>query len=209
MSSNSFNSSLKKYYDRDYFESGNKSNYKNYSKGFNYHRNRIRDYQRAIHLILNFRPKRVLDIGCAFGYVVMALRSLRVEAYGVDISEYAINSAPLKVKSFIQLADISNLPFDNNYFDLVVSYDTLEHVPASELSDVLKDIKRVSSNNLYFEIYTDKLINRIFKVNDVSHVSVYNDSFWTNLFKKKGFKPARVIFPGGLCLQYKPFSLKI
>ena len=40
-----------------------------------------------------FNPKTVLDAGCACGYLVAALRDRGVGAYGVDISEYAINHA--------------------------------------------------------------------------------------------------------------------
>lgn len=210
MNSNLLGASLKTFYDKDYFESGNKSGYKNYNKGFNYYRNRVRDYQRAFHLLTNFRPKRVLDIGCAFGYVVISLRSLGVEAYGVDISEYAINNSPLKVRPYLKIADMVNLPFDDTYFDLVVSYDVLEHIHASNLPPVLKEIKRVSSKNLYFEIFSDNNINKIFKINDSSHVSVYKSFFWKNLFKKAGFKPnKRFIFPSGLSLRYNAFSLEI
>ena len=38
-----------------------------------------------------YRPKTVLDAGCAMGLLVAALRDLGVEAYGVDLSEYAIS----------------------------------------------------------------------------------------------------------------------
>ena len=40
-----------------------------------------------------FNPKKVLDAGCACGYLVAALRDKGVEAYGIDISDYAIEKA--------------------------------------------------------------------------------------------------------------------
>ena len=40
-----------------------------------------------------FNPKFVLDAGCACGYLVEALRDRGVEAFGIDISEYAITAS--------------------------------------------------------------------------------------------------------------------
>ena len=40
---------------------------------------------------------RILDFGCAKGYTVLGLRMLGYEAYGVDVSKYAISEAPKAV----------------------------------------------------------------------------------------------------------------
>ena len=45
----------------------------------------------ADKLIAQHHPKTVLDAGCAMGYLVEALRDRGVEAYGIDISEYALS----------------------------------------------------------------------------------------------------------------------
>ena len=45
----------------------------------------------ASHIKENYHPQTVLDAGCAMGLLVAALRDLGVEAYGVDLSEYAIS----------------------------------------------------------------------------------------------------------------------
>src|SRR6185295_9899009 len=44
----------------------------------------------AEQIVARIAPATVLDAGCAMGMVVEALRDRGVEAYGVDISEYAI-----------------------------------------------------------------------------------------------------------------------
>ena len=41
-------------------------------------------------IVRTIGPRTVLDAGCAMGFLVEALRRRGVEAYGVDISEYAI-----------------------------------------------------------------------------------------------------------------------
>jgi len=42
----------------------------------------------ALLLWKHLSPRRSLDVGCALGFVVQALRELKVEAYGVDFSHF-------------------------------------------------------------------------------------------------------------------------
>jgi 2-polyprenyl-3-methyl-5-hydroxy-6-metoxy-1,4-benzoquinol methylase len=46
----------------------------------------------AQRIIEQSEPKTALDAGCAWGFLVEAFRKRGVEAYGVDISEYAIQN---------------------------------------------------------------------------------------------------------------------
>ena len=80
-------------YDEDYFERGvetGKSLYSNYRW--------IPELTIPIcaELIMQLKigpEDTILDFGCAKGFIVKALRLLHREAYGVDISEYAIKQA--------------------------------------------------------------------------------------------------------------------
>ena len=57
------------------------------------------------------KPESVLDVGCAMGYLVEALRDLGVEAYGVDVSEYAISKVREDLKPFCKAASaLEELP---------------------------------------------------------------------------------------------------
>lgn len=47
----------------------------------------------------HFHPKRVLDVGCAKGYMVYAFNECGVDAWGVDISEFALADAPHCIRS--------------------------------------------------------------------------------------------------------------
>ena len=86
------------FYDKDYFE-GNSvksglSDFDNRSKAYaeEHARDRI---QKIIEMMENLpdcqSDFKILEIGCAFGHTVDALRLMGYSAYGVDISEYAIN----------------------------------------------------------------------------------------------------------------------
>ena len=66
------------------------------------------------------RGQSVLDIGCAKGYLVKAMRWLGREAWGCDISDYALEKADPEVKQFLS----KTLP--KEYFHFAISKDTLE-----------------------------------------------------------------------------------
>lgn len=76
---------------------------------------------------------KVLDFGCALGYLVKALRLLHRDAWGIDVSDYALSQAPEDVKPYVRHAD-TTLPRD---FDWVLAKDVLEHVRESEIDAVL------------------------------------------------------------------------
>lgn len=105
-----------------------------------------------------FNGKRILDLGCwCGGKAVSYAKNWGVkEIYGVDINEYFILAANLfanengdkNVLYNFRLAYAENLPFDDNYFDGIVSYDVLEHVESLELT--LREIKRVLKDKAYF-----------------------------------------------------------
>ena len=86
---------------------------------------------------------KVLDFGCAKGYVVKAFRLLRRQAWGCDISSYAIGSGDELVKDYIRLVTNDPVPFKFN-FDFVTVKDVLEHIPEEELKEILKRLRECS-----------------------------------------------------------------
>ncbi len=95
----------------------------------------------------------ILDLGCGEGWLVYAIRKLGYRAFGADIVSVAsVAHARMKKEGLcgsdeqpFSLIDPSNcrIPYGNDSFDLVVSYDLMEHVknyPAvfAEIERVLK-----------------------------------------------------------------------
>lgn len=89
---------------------------------------------------------RVLEVGCGSGHFLQMLKkNFDIEAYGVDLDaghiEYAKQSASQNGLDInFQVADIRNLPFDDNYFDVVYSYTVVEHLP---FNDFITDQTRI------------------------------------------------------------------
>ena len=72
-----------------------------------------------------------------------------IEVFGVDISEYAKANAKQEVSDQIIISNASNLPFEDKYFDLVISINTLHNLKCYDLDKALREITRVSKGNSY------------------------------------------------------------
>ena len=99
-------------------------------------------YYRITKRVLDRKAKTVLDVGCGCGYLVLKMREKRIEAIGVDFSDYAGEFIP---EHFVK-ADANNLPFPDNSFDVVVSKDFFEHLPEEEIDKVYSEMKRVGGH---------------------------------------------------------------
>lgn len=65
----------------------------------------------ADRVVAEVGPKRTLDVGCAKGFLVEALRDRGIEAFGIDISEYAIGEVRSDIRPYCLVASAVD-PFD-------------------------------------------------------------------------------------------------
>lgn len=135
-------------YTKEYFEGGGLGNYTGYEDDPKFeHR-----ADEVIRLLDEKRTKKlkVLEIGCAKGFLVKHLRDNGVEAWGIDVSDYAISQAPENIKDFVQVWDATEpLPFKDNEFDAVISYEVLEHIEESASLALLAECRRVGKDQIH------------------------------------------------------------
>ncbi len=104
--------------------------------------------------ILNTKKPKVLDVGCGEGYITYEIKKQIPEAnvFGIDNSTLAIKTAKnFNGINFI-FGDAMNLTFDDNYFDIVVCNNLIEHV--DNPNEVLKEIKSKLKDGGYIIIST-------------------------------------------------------
>lgn len=110
----------------------------------NHQENIIRNIQSALGTL---NGQHILDFGAGDGGLVVALRKKGVNIWGIDIEEEFIETAKLRCKrhgipaDIFALYDGNILPYDENYFDAVVSHHVFEHVPHQ--LGYLQEAKRV------------------------------------------------------------------
>jgi len=127
-------------YDEEYFEMGTVTGKSCYS---NYHWMPEKTI-RAVHYLIEYMGLRMgdslLDFGCAKGYYVKAFRMLGIDAFGVDISEYAISQAPEDVRKYVgKLNGPDETFFTGRDYEWFFTKDTLEHMEVEELGNLLAD----------------------------------------------------------------------
>jgi SAM-dependent methyltransferase len=139
---------LGRVYDEDYYERGVETGRSCYS---NYRWLPELTIPMAMVLIdtLGIRPgESVLDFGCAKGFVTRALRMLRREARGIDISEYAISRCPEDVRPYCSLVTDFAAFSRAARFRHAVAKDVLEHVPYGAIEGVVEGLARCSDSLL-------------------------------------------------------------
>jgi protein-L-isoaspartate(D-aspartate) O-methyltransferase len=134
---------------------------------------------------------RVLDIGCAKGFLVHDfMKTLPgLEAYGIDISEYAIENAMPEVKDRLKVGSAVSLPYGDKEFDLVVCLNTLHNLRLPQLEKALREIERVGKQHKY--VVNDSYRNDHEKVNlmywQLTCECFFTPEEWAWVFEKCGY----------------------
>lgn len=82
-----------------------------------------------------------LDVGCASGFMLSEITKSfpKIKFWGVDVYDKAIDYAKQQYpKINFKVAPAEKLPFEDNTFDLVICYETIEHV-----EDPLKSLQEI------------------------------------------------------------------
>jgi SAM-dependent methyltransferase len=103
----------------------------------------------------NLRPgMRVLDVGCAKGFLVKDLMGFcpGLEAFGLDISLYALTHCEPEVVGRLHLGTAERLPFPDRSFDCVLSINTIHNFPRPRAIKAMQEIERVSGGRAFVQV---------------------------------------------------------
>jgi len=134
---------------------------------------------------------RVLDVGCAKGFFLFDLKNALpgIEISGIDISSYAINSALPEIKSCLTVGSASNLPYPDNYFDFVISVNTIHNLDLNDCKKALTEIERVSKGFSFVTVdaYRNEEEKRRMEAWNLTALTMMSDSEWKVFFKDAGY----------------------
>lgn len=109
----------------------------------------------------HYTPK-VLDFGCGIGRHVILLDDFKLDGYGFDLSEHAINIAKSNFKQLgytnlidkVIVADITKLPYESNSFDFMLSHGVLDSMPFDIAKKGIIELHRCLNDKgkIYFDL---------------------------------------------------------
>jgi len=167
-------------------------------------------------LITGFQGK-VLDVGCGNCWTNQLFNGTHVEHFGIDISDNALKRAEKRgvIVKKVNL-DCDPIPFENNFFDLVLCSDIIEHTLYPE--NILREAGRVLKEGGNLIVVVPNIaswFNRILlllgfypwgiestgamELNDVffhwntGHMHTYTKKSIISLLEIIGFKPQRCL----------------
>jgi ubiquinone/menaquinone biosynthesis C-methylase UbiE len=139
---------IAKKYDFDYWDGDRRICY----GGYHYIEGRWEKVAKAMatYYTLPENPK-ILEVGCGKGFLLYDITKVfrNAEVYGIDISNYAIRNSKPEIRGKLLTGNATNLPWQDNTFDLVISITTLHNLKAYELDKALKEIERVGKKHKY------------------------------------------------------------
>jgi ubiquinone/menaquinone biosynthesis C-methylase UbiE len=105
--------------------------------------------KRVDKIISMANPYSVLDVGCAYGYIVRRLIDRGINAYGIDVSKWCGKQASKIIPNHFILHDMrKRLPFGNKQFDLLYCEGVLEHIEPKYIPDIMYEFERVANKRM-------------------------------------------------------------
>jgi len=134
---------------------------------------------------------RVLDVGCAKGFLVkdLMLACPGLEAFGLDVSLYALMHSEKEIIGRLHLGTAEKLPFPDNSFDCVLCLNTVHNFPRPRAIKVMQEIQRTSAGRAFVQVdsYHTPEQKEIFE-SWVLTADFYDyPQGWVELFREAGY----------------------
>ena len=132
---------------------------------------------------------KVLDIGCVKGFLVKDLLALDIDAYGVDISKYALENCENEIKNRLQISSADDLPFEDKSFDAILSINTIHNLERKNCIKALKEMERLSPGKGFVQVDSYRTLEQKKIFEQWVLTAKFHDfpDGWINLFKEAGY----------------------
>ena len=143
----------------------------------------------AKRIVKHFNLKqgsKVLDIGCGKGFLVKDLLDIGINAYGLDISTYALMNSEKEVRDRLYKGNAKKLNFSNNYFDAVLSFNCIHNLKKKDCINALMEIERVCKGKSFVQVdcYENEQEKKLFLDWVLTAETHGYPNEWFEIFKK-------------------------
>ena len=118
---------------------------------------------------------RILDLGCAYGFLVAELCDRGKEAFGIDFSQECISASPVPRR--VRCLNALDVPLGEQY-DLVVMTDIVEHLSDLDLEILLPRLRKIT-RMVYMNINNSG--------HEPSHINIRSMAAWQRFLKRHGY----------------------
>jgi SAM-dependent methyltransferase len=140
----------------------------------------------------------LLEVASAKGYFLLHARGQGLEAWGIDLSEYAVANCHPAVAPYLRQGNVVDLPYADAQFSVVCSWEFLEHVYEDEIDRALDEMQRVCwpGGLQVHRIGLDMGVpeeDYAHQQHDVTHVLEMPREWWTEKFEARGWTRVKSI----------------
>jgi ubiquinone/menaquinone biosynthesis C-methylase UbiE len=136
----------------------------------------------------------VLEIGCGIGTLTGEFKKLGYNIVGVDVNEAAIRNS-VSPENCVLVKNPAKLDYPDRYFDLIVSKETFEHIPESEIDALIKELDRVGKGKMVHIVAVEE--RGAVSTKNPAHINIKPNKWWVDKFKQYGYsvkKPPKWLF---------------
>ncbi|PKO55843.1 MAG: class I SAM-dependent methyltransferase, partial [Betaproteobacteria bacterium HGW-Betaproteobacteria-21] len=160
-----------------------------------------------MHEFVSSDADRVLDVGCHSGMFGRALKAARaIEVWGLEINPESATVASSHLDQVINAPFSDSAPIPDNYFDVIVFNDVLEHIIDPWAALTLAKLKLRSGGTVVASIpnfrHIENMIHLIKErdfryeldgVRDKTHLRFFTKVSALRLFEESGFEVVRIV----------------
>ncbi len=151
----------------------------------------------------SLQNKKLLDIGCATGFLLQEAQYQGAEVYGIDINHWAVEQAQKELPDASIYSGQLNQAIEENffledYFDIIVGTDVIEHI--SDVKSFFKDMLRIMKKGGRAAFTTPNLVSLSKRLlgphwfqYKSEHVSFVSQKALALLADEMGFKIEKVV----------------
>ena len=139
-----------------------------------------RYYETAKKIIDHYKlnpNSKILEIGCAKGYLLYEFFRLKMDVIGYDISRYAVDNCKEELKEMIFLGGVCDINESDRIYDLAIAKEVLSHMAIDDILFTINKLQNISKN-----IYL--LLQTVSEKKKASDMQSWDSTYKTMMTKK-------------------------